>query len=58
MEAELRQMKADLEKSAKPQEVIKFKDCVGRKFSFPFHQSKTWAVSSSFSIRFQNIRNR
>jgi serine/threonine protein kinase len=25
---------------------IRFKDCVGRKFSFPFHLACTWAVSS------------
>jgi hypothetical protein len=33
---------------AKPEEkeVIKFKDAVGRKFSFPFSLAKTWAVSS------------
>lgn len=24
--------------------VLKFKDCVGRKFSFPFHLVKTWPV--------------
>lgn len=24
---------------------IKFKDAVGRKFSFPFHLTKTWTVS-------------
>jgi hypothetical protein len=36
---------------AKPEEkeVIKFKDAVGRKFSFPFKFAKTWAVSSSLS---------
>ncbi len=36
---------------AKPEdmEVIKFRDAVGRKVSFPFRLAKTWAVSSSLS---------
>lgn len=29
----------------KPMEVIKFKDAVGRKFTFPYIACKTWAVS-------------
>jgi hypothetical protein len=29
----------------KPQKPIKFKDCVERKFLFPFHLCQTWAVS-------------
>lgn len=31
---------------AEKQKPIKFKDAVGRKFSFPFHLCATWAVSS------------
>ena len=28
-----------------PNKPIKFKDCIGRRFSFPFHFCKTWRVS-------------
>ena len=28
---------------------IRFKDAVGRKFSFPFHLCQTWTVSRSFN---------
>jgi hypothetical protein len=30
--------------------VIKFKDAVGRRFSFPFNTVKTWAVSMPFAL--------
>jgi hypothetical protein len=30
---------------SKPLMPIKFKDCVGRKFAFPFHLCQTWVVS-------------
>ena len=29
----------------RPKAPVRFKDCVGRKFSFPFHLVQTWAVS-------------
>jgi hypothetical protein len=49
--AKAAEAKAAAEKAAaakpKPQKPIKFKDAVGRKFSFPFHLCKTWAVSIS-----------
>ena len=38
---------------------IKFKDAIGRKFSFPFHLCNTWAVSSRFKkthLSFRHIR--
>ncbi|KAL9085504.1 MAG: hypothetical protein Q9165_007549 [Trypethelium subeluteriae] len=40
------QAKKDLEAATAPKEEkpIKFKDAVGRKFSFPFHLCKTWKV--------------
>jgi hypothetical protein len=31
-------------------QVVKFKDCVGRKFTFPYWIAKTWAVGRSATI--------
>lgn len=38
---------AKIEAKQKP---IRFKDAVGRKFSFPFHLCNTWAVSVTTSF--------
>jgi hypothetical protein len=38
--------KANKEAEASKKKPIKFKDAVGRKFSFPFHLCATWAVSA------------
>jgi hypothetical protein len=29
---------------------VRFKDAIGRKYSFPYHIFQTWAVSSSMSV--------
>ena len=44
--------KAKLEEATKKSEKlpIRFKDAVGRKFSFPFHLCATWAVRCSPSL--------
>ena len=51
--AEVEATKAKVAANAKPKEEkkkpIKFKDAVGRKFSFPFHLCATWQVSLPFS---------
>lgn len=48
LEDERTKMKANEEKAAaeKSKPPVKFKDAIGRNFSFPFHLVKTWEVSS------------
>lgn len=48
LEEERAKMKASEEKAAaeKAKAPLKFRDAVGRKFSFPFHLVQTWQVSS------------
>ena len=31
-----------------PENYIKFKDCLGRKFKFPLHLARTWEVGDQF----------
>ena len=40
---------------ARDKAFIKFKDCIGRKYSFPFHIVKTWQVilPRSGQLRYQ-----
>lgn len=47
-EEEAKALSKPKEEKKKP---IKFKDAVGRKFSFPFHLCATWAVSCQFLSR-------
>lgn len=47
-EAKLKAEGAFKRSQGKEQASIQFKDAVGRKFSFPFHLCKSWAVSFVF----------
>jgi hypothetical protein len=40
------------------EEPIKFKDCVGRKFTLPFHMVTTWSVSSVYHFGERRIDDR
>lgn len=47
--------KAEESSKRKVQAPIRFKDAVGRKFSFPFHLCQTWAVGLA-SLRCANVK--